>query len=300
MLGFGPMLYSDIYDTQFDRSDVSSVVTWLKEVTDEHDRIFVDQRYPFGFYYPGFINEASNQSLVEDSSVGYQHIGQVAPARYLFVDINNIDEVLTRWAGDAQRVFWVQWFESDTDPRRSVSFLLDKAGKRAGERWFQGYSVDWWELAPPNQFELASTLQPLHYRFPPMVKTVEVASPPTEFSAGDVIPIVIRWQRMVDSQIDRPLKARVALYNQAGDRLAQNDKRLLNDRHLWPAEWEETEQPLNVYKLQAPIDLPAGEYEIRLLVYDAESLEPVGIVDGNQNHHGIEIAIANLRYREPN
>jgi len=298
MVGLGPALYADIYDTRFDRSDVSSLSTWLREIATAEDVIFVDQRYPFGFYYQGYINNSGAGSATADSRCRGAYCDrdeEIALARYLFVDINTIDQELSHWAGEAKQVFWVQWFESDTDPRRSVSFLLDKAGTRAGERWFQGYSVDWWDLTPPNQFELASTLEPLHYHFPPTVKTVEIALPPAEFQAGDVLPVVVRWQRMANSQISRPLKARVALYDQADARLLQNDKRLLNDRHLWPDQWAEDEQPLNVYKLETPVDLSAGEYEIRLLIYDAENLEPVGVVDEAGNHRGVEVVVGRVR-----
>ena len=67
------------------------------------------------------------------------------------VDINTIDQRISEWAGQARQVFWVQWFESDTDPRHAVPFLLDQLGQRAGSQSFQGYSIDWWALNPPNQ-----------------------------------------------------------------------------------------------------------------------------------------------------
>ena len=40
---------------------------------------------------------------------------------------------------------------------------------------------------------------------------------------------------------DRSLKARVALYDDAGNRLGQDDRRLLNDRHLAPSQWGEAD-----------------------------------------------------------
>ena len=121
LAGFAPAVHADIYNTDAAREDVEGLTEWLRKNTGPNDVIFVDQKYPFGLYYQRYaIDPASDQAPVGD---------EAAPARYLFVDINTIDRQLTNWAGDAERVFWVQWYESDTDPRRAVSFLLDKEGE---------------------------------------------------------------------------------------------------------------------------------------------------------------------------
>ena len=205
-------------------------------------------------------------------------------ARYLFVDINTIDQRLTEWAGEARRVFWLQWFESDTDPRHAVRFLLDKYGHFAGEQAFQGYVLQWWELDPPTHFTLAPDLQPVDIAFWASVKVVEASWPQEPLHPGDPLPVAIRWQRNLENNSgsisgevmhDEPLKARVALYDAGGARLAQADERLLNDRHRAPIQWGADDQPLNVYLLSLPADLPPGQYTLGLLVYDAETLEAV-------------------------
>ncbi len=276
-VGLAAGVHGDLYDPRFAREDIRGVTAWLRETVQPGDVVFVDQKYPFGFYYGRYAIDPE----VEPQGP------EAAPARYLFVDINTVDQRLNRWAGDAERVFWVQWFESDTDPRRAVAFLLDKEGERAGEKWFQGYSIDWWRLTPPNHFELAPNLEPLQLRFSAAVETEAVSLPTRPLAPGDKIPVVLRWRRVPDGTVDRPLKARVALYDGEGARLAQNDQRLLNDRHLLPAEWAFTDRPLNVYMLEPP-EIPPGRYELRLLVYDAETLEPLSLVDGAGNPLGLE------------
>jgi hypothetical protein len=163
----------------------------------------VDQKYPFGFYYGRYAIDPDVTP----------HGTEPAPARYLFVDINTIDRRLTAWAGAADRVFWVQWFESDTDPRRAVAFLLDKAGVRGGEESFQGYSIDWWTLSPPTTFVLMPDPEPLTVSFPPAVQTLELSLPHERVAPGGIAPVVIRWARVQDGEAVRPLKARVALYD---------------------------------------------------------------------------------------
>src|SRR5690606_30435026 len=205
---------------------------------------------------------------------------------------------LSEWAGDARRVFWVQWFESDTDPRHSGQFLLDKYGRHAGVQVFKGYTINWWELHPPTEFVLAPNLAPLSLRFDQAVETVEASLPVEPPTAGATMPVAIRWQRVPGGAIDRPLKARVALYDEAGNRLAQSDERLLNDRHRAPDQWQPDDRPLNVYSLAMPEDVAPGTYAVRLLVYDADSLEPLTWIDAAGNSAGIEPTIGELEIGE--
>jgi hypothetical protein len=279
---------ADLYDSRYAREDVGDLTAWLRQEAGPNDVIFVDQKYPFGFYYGRYALDPSQTPSGPEA----------APARYLFVDVNTLDARLTEWAGHAERVFWVQWFESDTDPRHAVRFLLDIYGERSGERDFQGYAVDWWTLTPPTRFQLPSTWSERTVRFADAVQTTELAFPDA-VQGGAKLPVAIRWQRVPGGAVDRPLKARVALYDATDNRLAQADERLLNDRHRLPAEWNETEQPLNLYLLELPADLAAGSYELRLLVYDAETLAPLSYLDEAGNPAGVEVVLGVVRVEEP-
>lgn len=278
LAGAAQAAHADLYDSRFDREHIAEVTAWLRENTAPGDVILVDQKYPFGFYYQPYLlaGEAGDTS------------GAATPAFYLFVDINTLDQRLTELASEARRVFWVQWFESDTDPRHAVHFLLDKHGRHAGQQWFQGYSLDWWELTPPTTFALAPTLTPLTLQFDQAVQVIEASLPAAPLRAGDPLPVTLRWQRVPDGDVTRPLKARVALYDDAGNRLAQGDERLLNDRHRAPDQWQPEDRPLNVYRLAVPADLAPGRYSVRVLVYDADSLEPLTWIDAAGNSAGIE------------
>ncbi len=287
LVGSAQAAHADLYDSRFDREHIAAVTAWLRENTAPGDVILVDQKYPFGFYYQPY-------SITDDSA---PRKTDASPAHYLFVDINTLDARLTELVGNARRVFWLQWFESDTDPRRAVHFLLDKYGRHGGEEWFQGYSLDWWALTPPTTFVLAPDMQPMVLQFDQAVQTVEASLPQT-VRTGDLLPVVLRWQRVPGGAVDRALKARVALYNAAGDRLAQADERLLNDRHLAPDQWRPEDRPLNVYRLSAPAELAPGRYNVRLLVYDAENLEPLTWIDAAGNPAGIEPELGVVEIKE--
>jgi hypothetical protein len=283
--GLLPAIRADLYDARFAREDIAGVTNWLRTVAGPADLILVDQKYPFGFYYQRYTIDPAATPLGAEA----------APARYLFVDIHTLDAQLNRWARDARQIFWVQWFESDTDPRHAVPFLLDQVGQRAGAQSFQGYSIDWWVLKPPTTFTLPQPSLAQRFAFPPAVETVALALPTSPIRPGRGAPVVIQWQRMAGGEVTRPLKARVALYNANDDRLVQSDERLLNDRHRKPDQWQLTDQPLNVYWLPTPADLPAGEYELRLLVYDEETLEPLGLMDAGGNPAGMEAVLGKVQ-----
>ncbi len=280
LVGMVPALRADLSDPRFFREDMAGVAAWLRERVQPQDAIFVDQKYPFGFYWrryaipPGEIREGP----------------EPAPARYLFVDINTVDRKLSAWAGQARRVFWVEWYESDTDPRGAVAFLLDKHGRRQGKQEFRGYRVTWWELEPPTRFVLAQGMRAQELLWENGMAAVEVGIGPLRSEGRTQIPVVVRWRRWAEPPA-RPWKARVALYDDQGTRLAQDDRRLLNDRHLAPREWEAQDRPLNVYMLALESELPPGRYPVRLLVYDGETLEPVTWVDGAGSPRGIEPVI---------
>jgi hypothetical protein len=282
LIGLIPAVRADLSDPRFFREDTAGLAAWLRTETGPGDLILVDQKYPFGFYYDRYAIDWDVTPTGDEA----------APAHYLFVDINTVDRRLTERAGTAERVFWVQWFESDTDPRGAVSFLLDQAGTQAGERNFQGYWVRWWNLTPPTEFVLATGMEPQIHRWRGGLETVEIASP-SSVRPGEPYPVVIRWAR-APGQIDRTLKARIALYDSSGDRLVQDDRRILNDRHLSPAEWSSSDRPLNVYQLALPPDLPDGYYSLKLLVYDEETLDPIEVVDEAGNGAGIEVEIGQV------
>jgi hypothetical protein len=275
-----PSLRTDLTEAQYFHDDTRGVVAWLQEQATTHDMILVDQRYPFGFYWKRWNNDAYGFPPAEPATQ--------PPAQYLFVDINHVDERLTELAGDAQTVYWVTWFESDVDPRGAVSALLDAHGERQGEQGFRGYTVTWWQLQPPTRFQLAQEFQPLHVRFEPGISLLEAdwqgRQAPT--TPGHPLLLTLRWQ--ADGPTERPLKVSLRLRDEHGALLAQDDRALLNDRHLRTPFWQAGESALAVYSLELPAE--PGTYVLTLVLYDEETLEAVGQLDGG----GIEPQIGTV------
>ena len=64
------------------------------------------------------------------------------------------------------------------------------------------------------------------------------------------------------------------LHNAEGERVHQQDYVLRNQFTNTTRDWVAEEPVDTLHYLDIPPDLPAGEYELRLVVYDFESLKP--------------------------
>jgi mannosyltransferase len=275
-----PSLRADLTDPQYFHVDTRGVVAWLQERATPQDIILVDQAYPFGFYWQRWNNDAYGLPPAEPADQ--------APAQYLFVDINRVDQRLAELASQAHTVYWVTWFESDMDPRRAVTTLLDTYGERLGKQDFRGYTVRWWQLQPPVDFRLAREFQPLNLRFEPGTTLLEGdwhgRSDPV--TSGRPALVTLRWQ--ADGPTARPLKVSCRLHDQSGATVAQTDRVLLNDRHLRTTSWLPGETALNVYSLEPP---GPGTYTLTVVLYDEDTLEPVAALDGG----GVEPQLGTLQ-----
>ncbi|HEY81414.1 MAG TPA: hypothetical protein G4O05_10150 [Caldilineae bacterium] len=265
-----PSLRADLFDPAHFREDMTGVVRYLEARATPNDIILVDQRYPFGFYWPRWNNDF-------DGSPPDQPADQ-PPAQYLFVDIDHIDERLSDLAGRAQKVFYVTWYESDMDPRGAASALLDAYGQRIDEQHFRGYAVRVWRMHPPTHFQLPRDVVSLDIPFDPGVTLVtgDWFGRAAPVAPGASILAALRWR--AEHPTDRPYKVSLRLKDAAGATLAQDDRLLLSNRHLRTPAWSPGEEALNVYLLPAP-DQP-GVYQLSVVVYDEETLAATGTRDG--------------------
>jgi len=294
-----PAVHSDLTDPAYFREDVTGVVNWLREAAAPDDLILADQRYPFGLYYPRWNNDFDGFPPPEPS--------HLAPAQYLFVDINDLDRRLAELAAGRSRIFWVQWYKTDTDPRGALDFLLRKFGSLGGEQEFRGYQVHWYDIAPDTQFELVSDFQEMRLAFSDHVELLGwaqggrgggVTSSIEETRTGTVPKgqpawAVARWRQLPGAAV--PLKVSLRLAGEDGTLIGQNDRRLLNDRHLQIPHWGPEDRPLNTYLVDVPAEAPAGTYSWQMAVYDPATLEPVSWVDQAGQLHGEPATLGRIR-----
>ena len=84
--------------------------------------------------------------------------------------------------------------------------------------------------------------------------------------------MALRWQTTPGSDVDYAVSLR--LYNAEGERVYQEDIVLWSPSHLPTSYWT-ADVPVDTLALLAvPADLPAGNYELRLVVYNFDTLAP--------------------------
>lgn len=279
-----PGLVGDLTDPRLFREDTRGMVAWLRQETDPaRDVILVDQRYPFGLYWPRWDSSAAGMPPAEPDDL--------APAQYLFVDINTVAERLSALARGRERVFLIRWFESDTDPRGAATWVLEKFGTRLGQQAFRGYQVTWYATPPEADFELAPALTGPPATFGDQVRLEGyafggrgpgVTSTPAETRAAEApadqpVWVVARWSGLAGAgepgkALPRGLKATAVLVDSEGFAVGGDDRPILNDRHLAPLEWASGDRPLGVYMPRAAPATPPGVYTVRLAVYDPLTL----------------------------
>jgi mannosyltransferase len=295
-----PAVRADQFDERFFSEDTAGLAAWLKATATANDLILIDVPYPLGVYYPRYARWGEPPA----------EPANLAPASYLFVDIHTIAQRLSELARGRERLFWVRWFKSDTDPRGAVSFLLDKFAAREGERAFRGYQVEVYRLPPSVQFELAPTLEPVHIRFGPVELEAMAfggrSSGPTStleetrrrvVSADKKVWVVLSWRRL--SPVNRPYKATVFLEDRFGQRVGQDDRPLLNDRHLTLPYWDDEEETLNVYTVPLTVGSPPGTYTLKVAVYDPHTGERLSWLDAAGAAQGTEVMLGTVEVVRP-
>jgi predicted ribosomally synthesized peptide with SipW-like signal peptide len=234
------------------KDDSAGVANWLAAETTSNDVVYVDVPHPFHYYAERIP----------------------APMRYLFVDVHTAADVLNAEAAGRDRFFWVTWRGSDTDPRGVIPFLLDKAGRREGERDWRGYHVAWWALPGDARFSLPDELSPGDVTFGDVIRLDGRAFSP-EAQAGEAAWATLRFTLLRDADADYRVSLR--LRDAAGNMLPPADKDLLNDRHMrtsaWPLGDARLNQAINVYTLPVPPEAEPGEYCLEVVVYAATTLD---------------------------
>lgn len=275
-------LYSYYTNPDYFKDDSAGVASWLARETTPNDIVYIDVPHPFHYY-------ARRQGIP-------------APTRYLFVDIHTAAGILTAEAAGKDRLFWVTWRGSDTDPRGVIPFLAEKFGRLSGRQEFRGYTVSWYTLLPEQTgFTLPSVLPRVEATFGDVLRLDGAAfggSPPREPATPAGEPA---WATLHFTLLHKtPVNYRVSLRLQGedGQVVSQIDKDLLNDRHFrtsaWPPNDPALNQAINVYTLPVPANTPPGNYRLVVIVYNAKPPYPSEGVSGPLSLNGLAANLGTL------
>jgi hypothetical protein len=273
-------LHSYYTNETYFKDDSASVADWLAAETTANDIVYIDVPHPFHYY-------------VDQRGVS-------APTRYLFVDIHTAADTLTNEAAGRDRLFWVTWWGSDTDPRGVIPFLAEKAGQRSGQRDFRGYRVECFDLPGQANFSLPTPLTPANATFGHVLRLDGVAfggrQDTTTTTVAEPAWATLHFSLLRETEVD--YRASLRLRGQDGRIVSQVDKDLLNDRHFHTSAWPLTDpalnQAINVYTLPLAPDTPPGHYRLELLVYNAQPPYPGEGVTGHKSTDGVAAVLGNI------
>ena len=251
------------------------------------------------YLFPRFVNS------------DYEYLYQGAAQLHLFdpyvqapVLAQEVESVLTD-AGELSAVKVVEWTRDYSwvgHDARLVVFLLRKYGRYLGSdeyadlriHSFTDISLDrpwtFYELEPLTvKYDGGIALQGLA-----LGQAGEQMSSRQLFDLGRDRPLwmALRWQTAPGLEVDYAISLR--LYNDEGERAHQEDFVPRSRLDLPTGQWWAEEEIDFRTVLAVPADLPAGDYELRLVVYDTETLVPaveIGVWEA-------ETTLARLRLAE--
>ena len=244
-------------DPAFFNDDTRGLARFIAQEAAKDDVVLIDVPFPFDYYYRG-----------------------VAPAHYFFVDIHTAADELTRLTQNKQRVFWITWEKSDTDPRGVVPFLLAKYAAYEGDAAFRGYSVAWYRLPRATPFALAPAPRAASARFGDQIAltafayggTVTSSTPDVDalrVKVGSKAWAALWWQVVQPVRAD--YKVSIQLRDANGNLVAHDDRMLVNDRHLRSRLWTTSETAINVYTPELLEGVQPGGYTVYVIVYEPQS-----------------------------
>jgi hypothetical protein len=205
------------------------------------------------------------------------------PYYYLPVDETTAAAQLTGAAAGRkvlQVVRWVQDKHAAADEREVVTFLLTQAGRLAGEEMYPVYRIETWELpSAATRFGLPTINTPVGETFGGALR-LEAADTSTQ---EGTVYIALRWAPVAAMDVD--YKASLRLVAADGSLAAQKDRFLRHNwhqgTHLWPPE------TVNEYYVLPRVS--PGEYQVRAVVYDPDTLAPL-VTDA-----GAEVTLGKVR-----
>ena len=244
--------------------------------------------YSFRYLYQGSTSVTTVLPTVDDYAKEIED--------RLVTDVEN--------ASTAKVVEWNSandWIEDDIE---RFDFLLRKYGRYLGSDEYDDFQIhNYGDISLDRSWTFYERLEPLsvHYDGGIAIHGLALGQGQAQLSTLQPLDLsrdrsmwgVLQWQTDPGLDVDYAISLR--LYNAEGERVYQMDDILWNPvNHAPTSKWTAGEEVDSLFHLDLPADLPPGDYEFRLVVYDFETQTPTVVV-------GIwepEVTLANLRLGE--
>ena len=244
--------------------------------------------YPFRYLYHGTAAATTVLITVDD-------LAKEIETR-LVTDVEN--------ASTARVVEWKnanRWVEDDIE---RFDFLLRKYGRFLGSDEYDDFQIhNYGDISLDRSWTFYQRLEPLTVHYDGGITIGGLALGQGQAQLSTLQPLnlsrdrsmwgVLQWQTDPGLDVDYAISLR--LYNAEGERSYQRDDILWNPvNHAPTSRWAPGEEVDSLFHLDLPADLPPGDYEFRLVVYDFETQTPTVVVGVWEP----EVTLAHLRLGE--
>ena len=238
------------------------------------------------YLFPGFQNHRT---------VRYHILSQgIAPAHVIPMDAPNLARTVETElleSSEADTIKLVEWKSESrwiVDDAEALAFLLTKYGRYLGTDDYDDFTVhNYADISFERPWVLYEQLEPLivNYDGGIALQGLAFGHDAEQLSLGQLLDLgperslwgVLRW--LTEPGLDTDYAISLRLYNAEGERSYQQDYVLWSPIHLPTSHWSPHLPVETMPLLHFPPDLPPGEYELRLVVYDFETQVPAVQID---------------------
>ena len=194
-----------------------------------------------------------------------------------------------------------RWIDDDIKP---LAFLLAKYGRFLDSVEYDDFQVhNYVDISLQRPWTFYEQLQPLTVNYDGGIALhgLALGQGAEQLSSQQLLNLgrkpslwgVLQWQ--TDPGLDVDYAASLRLYNAEDEVVYQDDDLLWQPMNHWPtSQWSPKEPVDTLFHLDFPVDLPPGDYELRLVVYDFLTQTPTV----QQGTWQPEITLARLRLAE--
>ena len=247
--------------------------------------------YRYDMIWPGFAQILNGRAekrtvyLIPHVHLGFTYLyGGESPVRMFYPYFPELGEqigTLLADLGEGTTVKVVDWDDGFKWPGYRdvdyVSFLFNRYGRHVGRETYEGIEVDSYVDVTLNRpWTFYEELEPPTVEYDRGIRLQGVAlgkDGEVELAEDRPLLLILQWQ--VEPGLDVDYAVSLRLHGNGGEIVYQADDLLWNPRiHVRTSEWPAGEAVDTVFVVEAPDGLAAGEYGLRMVVYDSETLVP--------------------------
>ena len=228
-------------------------------------------------------------TIYRHESLEYLYQG-VSPARLIFTNRHDLPQSIETTLASGKEIATVKAVDWDDDLVGGIYniderlfTLLGKYGRYVESENFDNFRIhSFADIVQDRSWTLYQQLDPpeVHYDGGISLSGValghsdeqEVPQQIIDLGESRTLWMVLQWQVAPGLQIDYSTSIR--LHDAEGSGVFQKDALLHNWDYETTRHWTAQEPVDTLYFLVFPADLPAGEYELRMVVYDIDTVKP--------------------------